>query len=209
MNRERIRAHLIKEEGLNLERHKVDGKEHIGYGFNLEDEWDDDLLDYLGFQDEDEIGSITQEQADYILDWWIDSITATISKRFGEKFTKLSPLRQENLFSMRYQMGPAGLRAFRMMWDAIENDDFVEASNQMLDSLWAKEQSPERAGRISKTFRLDEERHLEIPGYPDLEVDLQDLAVLGDSVLSVFTNQELIEELSRRLADKSEVGKGA
>ena len=200
MNRERIRAHLIKEEGLNLERHKVDGKDHIGYGFNLDDEWDHDLLDYLGVQDEDEIQSITEEQADYILDWWIDSITATISKRFGEKFTKLSPLRQENLFSMRYQMGPTGLRAFRMMWDAIEREDWDDAHYQMLDSLWAKEQSPERAHRIAKAFLTDDEIHLELPGCPDQEeVDAQDLAVLGDSALSAFTNQELLDELANRL----------
>lgn len=200
MNRERIRAHLIFEEGLDLNRHKVDGKDHIGYGFNLEDEWDQDLLDYLGVLNEDEIQSITQEQADWILDWWIDSITATISKRFGEKFTKLSPLRQENLFSMRYQHGAAGLRAYVKMWAAIDDDDYDEASVQMLESVWAREQSPKRAKRIAETFRTNDERCLNLDTFWDSDtIEAQDLAVFGDDILKSVSTEDLLDELRRRI----------
>ena len=198
MNTERIRLHLVFEEGLNLNRHKVDGKYHIGYGFNLEDEWDQDLLDYLGVEDEDDINEITQEQADYILDWWIENITGTISKRFGEKFTKLSPLRQECLFSMRYQMGAGGLRGFRMMWEAIDDNNWIEAASEMLDSLWARDQSPERAKRISKTFETNDEQYLELDQLYDEPVSTQ-RPNKADGPLAGFTDQELIAELARRL----------
>ena len=59
MNLDRFRETLIRDEGLNLNRHTVEEIDHIGYGFNLEIEWDDELLDYLDVNDEDEIQSLT------------------------------------------------------------------------------------------------------------------------------------------------------
>ena len=42
INMARLRATLERDEGCNLEKHEVQaGIDHIGYGFNLEVEWDD------------------------------------------------------------------------------------------------------------------------------------------------------------------------
>jgi lysozyme len=60
----------------------------------------------------------------------------------------LSEPRQAILISMAYQMGLAGLMKFENMIAAIEDDDFPEASNQGMDSIWASDrQTPERAYR--------------------------------------------------------------
>lgn len=55
----------------------------------------------------------------------------------------------EILFNMGYQMGLGGLLQFKNMIKALESQDYVEASRQMLDSLWAK-QTPKRAKRLAK-----------------------------------------------------------
>ena len=45
--------------------------DHIGYGVNLEEELPDELLQYLGVEDEKRASKeITQEQADYLLDYY-------------------------------------------------------------------------------------------------------------------------------------------
>jgi lysozyme len=59
---------------------------------------------------------------------------------------ELSDARQAILISMVYQMGLSGVMKFKKMIAAIEDDDFAEASNQGMDSIWA-EQTPERAYR--------------------------------------------------------------
>jgi lysozyme len=58
----------------------------------------------------------------------------------------LEESRQAILISMAYQMGMSGLMKFKNMIAAIEDNDFAEASNQGMDSIWA-EQTPERAYR--------------------------------------------------------------
>lgn len=50
---------------------------------------------------------------------------------------------------MVYQMGTNGVSKFRNMWKAIEKEDYVLASKEMLDSVWAK-QTPKRAQYLSK-----------------------------------------------------------
>lgn len=194
MNRDRLRATLARDEGLNLRRHDVNDIEHIGYGFNLEIEWHDGLLEYLGVLGEDEIQELTQEQADYILDWHITDIQSTIAKRFPA-FNMLSPLRQEIIMNMRFNLGSGGLRKFKKMWTAIENEDWKQASVQMLDSLWAK-QVGNRAIRLSNAFASDNEKSLELGTMYDtytLSLDQKDTPLAG------ATNQELIDEIARRM----------
>ena len=207
MNIERFRETLIRDEGLDLKRHKVKGVWHIGYGFNLEIEWDQELLDYLEVDDEDEIWEITQEQADWILDWHIESMRQTVSKRFPV-FKTLSALRQEIIFNMRFNLGAGGLRGFKMMWEAIKEGDWKEAAVQMLDSKAAREDAPDRYQRLAAAFEFDNELHLELRtvydpekrdriGSSEINVDSGELPVVTS--LAKYTNAELIAELSRRL----------
>lgn len=61
----------------------------------------------------------------------------------------LSQDRQLVLFNMTYQMGVRGILKFKKMFLAIENNDFAEASLQMLESKWHI-QTPNRAERLAK-----------------------------------------------------------
>ena len=97
MNKERLRETLKRDEGLNLKRHKVDEKYHIGYGFNLEIEWPQELLDYLDVEDEADIQEISQKQADYLLEWFSNQKLKRCQKLYVGVWDGLSPLRQEVL----------------------------------------------------------------------------------------------------------------
>jgi len=59
---------------------------------------------------------------------------------------------KEVIINMVYQIGEGGVSKFKNMWKALDNEDYGEASFQMLDSLWAK-QTPARAGKLSGKMR--------------------------------------------------------
>lgn len=62
---------------------------------------------------------------------------------YPNAWSRCNEARQAVLVSMAYQLGVAGISAFRKMWAAIEKGDWKEASTQMLDSLAAR-QTPAR-----------------------------------------------------------------
>jgi len=70
-------------------------------------------------------------------------------------FDELSPIRQDVILEMAYQMGVGGVLKFKRMWLAIRSGRFHEAADEMLDSRWHREQSPERAWLLSQRMRLD------------------------------------------------------
>lgn len=78
---------------------------------------------------------------------WVDKriqeITLSLSSRFPLAWGKCNDVRKAVLISCAYQLGVAGLSAFKNMWTAIEKQDWTEASKQMLDSLAAR-QTPNR-----------------------------------------------------------------
>jgi len=64
---------------------------------------------------------------------------------------------KEVIIEMIFQLGIGGVMKFKMMWKALKEKDYTEASEQMLDSLWAK-QTPNRAQSLSDVMRnCDEE----------------------------------------------------
>lgn len=58
--------------------------------------------------------------------------------------------------SMAYQHGLDGLRGYGRMLDALCAGDFAVAADEMLDSLWAHEQAPDRARRLAQAMRSGE-----------------------------------------------------
>jgi len=122
------------DEGLRLELYKCPaGKSTIGYGRNLEDR------------------GITLEEADFLLS---NDIRYIQNKLLETKidFDKLNPIRQSVLINMAYQMGISGLFKFKKMFVALSNQDYNEASLEMLDSRWAK-QTPDRANRLANLMK--------------------------------------------------------
>ena len=61
-------------------------------------------------------------------------------------YAKLNSPRKAIILSMMYQMGFTGVFKFKNMIQAILDNDYVTASNEMLDSRWAR-QTPNRANR--------------------------------------------------------------
>ena len=112
INKERLRATLERDEGLNLQRHEVQEVDHIGYGVNLEEELPDELLQYLGVEDENSIKEITQEQADYLLDYFVDRAEVDCVSLYGSRWEEFSPLRREVLINLSFNLGLPKLRAF-------------------------------------------------------------------------------------------------
>ena len=57
------------------------------------------------------------------------------------------------LTCMVFQMGLAGVGKFKKMLAALAINDYAEARKEMLDSKWAREDTPERALRLVNSMR--------------------------------------------------------
>ena len=64
---------------------------------------------------------------------------------------------QEVLLNMCYQLGVTGVSKFRKAISALQEGDWDEAANEMLDSLWAR-QTPNRAKELSNIVRNQSEK---------------------------------------------------
>ena len=58
----------------------------------------------------------------------------------------------EIILEMVFQLGKTGVRKFKKMWSALKNNDYKKASEEMLDSKWAK-QTPERAESLADLMK--------------------------------------------------------
>jgi len=56
---------------------------------------------------------------------------------------------QEVLMNMRFQLGSGGFRSFKRFIGAIKGWDFDRAQTEMLDSKWAKKDTPARAKELA------------------------------------------------------------
>ena len=66
----------------------------------------------------------------------------------------LGTTRAAIILSMVFQMGAAGFREFKNFIAALKAEDFETAAAEMLDSKWARVDSPARAQRASEAMRL-------------------------------------------------------
>ena len=204
MNRERLRLALAQYESCNLQRHEVQGIDHIGYGINLETPLPDELLDYLGVEDEDDIQEITQEQADYLFDHFITIAHSDAVRIYGEDvFSALSPLRQEVLINLSYNLGLSRLKAFRKMNKAVIEGDYNEAALQMLDSKAAR-QTGDRYDKLAGAFTTDDEAELKLPTLFDTPVEdtpdtfTEEITAQEGDLLKSADTVAMLRELLRR-----------
>ena len=56
------------------------------------------------------------------------------------------------IIEMVFQLGKTGVSKFKKFFEALNNQDYNEAANQMLDSNWHK-QTPKRCEELSNTIR--------------------------------------------------------
>jgi lysozyme len=110
----------------------------IGYGFAIKDL----VLD--------------EDIAEEILIRKLEKLKRNANARF--KWLEDMPVEvQEVILNMCYQLGVTGTSKFRKAISALQEGDWEEAANEMLDSLWAR-QTPNRAKELSDTVRNQVEK---------------------------------------------------
>ena len=130
-----IEQMLIIDEGMRLKPYRdTVGKLTIGVGRNLDD-----------------VG-ISEDEALYLLSNDIKKAREDVKKVFGEMFHELDPVRQAVLIDMMFNLGLPRFLGFKKFIQAVKEKDFSKASQEMLDSRWAK-QVKSRAERLSYMMR--------------------------------------------------------
>ena len=156
-NREDLIKIIAKHEGMVLEPYKDSlGISTIGIGRNLEDRsiTDGELM-HLNKTLEDVVNNgLTEEEAYYLCN---NDIMIVEKELIANKpiVLQLDDIRQMCLVDMGFNMGVPRLMKFINMWEAIEEVDFQWASEEMLDSRWAK-QVKGRATHLSEVMRTGE-----------------------------------------------------
>ena len=119
---------VAADEGLRLMPYRCSaGKLTIGYGTTF---------------------PLSEEEAHLLLRRRLEKVLDRCERSFPW-WAKLSPARQQVIASMGYQMGMDGLMGFKKMLAAIERN---EAAKEMMDSKWAKQDTPARARRLAKVM---------------------------------------------------------
>lgn len=99
-------------------------------------------------------GGLSDDEIDYLLANDIREKTAQVLASLPWA-ASLSEPRRAVLIGMAFQLGIGGLLAFHDALAAVQRGDYSRASDEMLDSLWAR-QTPERAARMAKQMRTGE-----------------------------------------------------
>ena len=133
-----LKEMLVKHEGHEPRVYKCpNGFDTIGYGFAIKDLFMD------------------KEIADFILDKKIRGILAGIEANddWDQWFWDKPQNVKEVLVNMIYQIGFSGVRKFRKTIQYIKDDSFLLAGDEMLDSKWARSDSPNRAKELSDIIK--------------------------------------------------------
>lgn len=153
-----LRQLLIDEEGFNTKAHLVKGVFHIGIGHNLEIEQTPEELAAMGMTrlptrlDNLEL---TEQQAYDLFDIDVEDALEDVQPTFmPDELEALGETRRAVILSMVFQNGGAGLRKYKKFIAAVKARDFEEAAKEMLDSKWAREDSPARAQRAAEAMRI-------------------------------------------------------
>jgi len=137
-NLNNLKKQIAKHEGYEPEVYKCpNGYDTIGYGFAIKDLYMD------------------KEVADLILDKKIRGILVSIESNddWNEWFWNKPKNVKEVLINMIFQIGFSGVRKFKKTIQYIKDDNFLMASEEMLDSKWARSDSPNRAKELSEIIK--------------------------------------------------------
>ena len=113
-------------------------KPTIGYGF---------LIDSLELQ---------EDICQLILMRKLEKLIKTIKFNF-KWFDDMPENVQDVVINICYQLGVSGFSKFKKTIQFMKNKQWDKASVEMLDSKWAREQTPQRALRLSETVKSVEE----------------------------------------------------
>jgi len=113
-------------------------KPTIGYGF---------LIDTLELQ---------EDICELILMRKLEKLIKSIKFNF-KWFDDMPDKVQDVIINMCYQLGVSGVSKFKKTIQFMKNKQWDRASIEMLDSKWAREQTPQRAKRLSEIVKSVEE----------------------------------------------------
>lgn len=136
-------ARIKRHEGLLLKPYKDTlGKLTIGYGRCVDT--NPLTAKEIAFIDHDcRIDAITEPQASYLLANDIEKCEAQMDDNFPfmveNHFSDEMCERQNVLVEMLFQLGLGTVLKFRKFIQALKDEDYAEASAQMLDSTWHKQ----------------------------------------------------------------------
>jgi len=138
VDRQRLFTQLRLHEGVEHKPYKCTaGYLTIGVGRNIEERGlSDDEIDYILNNDV----NIATDELVATFDWYAD----------------LDPIRQRVVIDMVFNLGMPRFKQFKNMIAAIEAGDWMEASNQMMDSRWAQ-QVGLRASRLAEMMETGED----------------------------------------------------
>ena len=116
---------------------------------------------FVGFNYRDHLGyetigygtklPLTKEEGEMLVEIRLKNKLKEIE--FKEPLINKLPIdKQEIIAEMCYQLGVNGCLAFKKMWKALEDGDYMQASKEMLDSKWAT-QTPDRAKRLASRMQ--------------------------------------------------------
>jgi lysozyme len=129
---------LILHEGLKTRVYRCPaGKWTIGVGRNLEDK------------------GISKEEALHLLHNDVKEVDRSLRDRY-EWFDELDFVRQKVCVDMAFNLGIGGFSQFKNMIRAIEQKDYVKASEEMKDSAWYR-QGGVRGKRLVEMMRTGED----------------------------------------------------
>ena len=125
---------IKKNEGYRARVYKCsEGYDTIGYGFAIKDL------------------KLTEDVCDIILKQKLLKINNILENRFD--WYPTAPIAiQDVVVEMVYQLGYTGFTKFKKTIYYIETEQYTEAADEMLDSLWAR-QTPNRAKELSEKVR--------------------------------------------------------
>jgi lysozyme len=100
-----------------------------------------------------DVSFLTEEEAEIILSYRLDGYIHDLNKSKEKILRRVYEDRKYILYNMAYQLGIRGLLNFKRMWEALDKRDYTTASNEMLDSKWAREDSPKRANELAQIMK--------------------------------------------------------
>ena len=137
---EELKEQIKEHEGFVPRTYKDSlGKRTIGFGHLCvePEQWDDDK-------------EYTREELERVFDNDFQEALKNAESLIGER--SINFIAKQVIIEMVFQLGIGGVGKFKKMWSALDNEDYGEASFQMMDSLWAK-QTPNRAEKLYQKMR--------------------------------------------------------
>tara|TARA_Y100000034_G_scaffold136483_1_gene213187 strand:+ start:237 stop:722 length:486 start_codon:yes stop_codon:yes gene_type:complete len=144
MNRQRLKAMLIKHEGVRYEVYRCTaGKLTIGVGRNLDDVGlsEDEKRFLLQYPPRDLTYTnlhLNMSEVTYLLENDINRVIDDLNAKIPEWFTYPENI-QLALADMCFNLGITGLLKFKKMIAAMREGDFDSAADEAMDSRWYKQ----------------------------------------------------------------------